>query len=188
LRDRPSIARQLFVDRDEIPAGIVRAANDREDTLYDLSFAPLPAEFNLETSTRLAIPAGDESSEETEEGPQSIEENSGHLSDCPTIEYDPNNSTVGISPGLLRAFTRNGETGRIQDRRDRAALSPNPPQTPDTYYSTPNYSPVDLRDIDPEPIDISPYEDNLADFEVNQILDYLNSEEFLESVDDAYHP
>jgi len=64
---------------------------------------------------------------------------------------------------------------------------PSPPRTPDTYYSTPNYYPVDLRDIDPELIDISPYEENLADFEVNQILDYLKREEFFESVD-AYHP
>jgi len=64
LRDRPSIARQLFIDRDEIPTGIARAANDREDTLYDLSFAPLSPELNPETSTPLAIPAGEEFSEE----------------------------------------------------------------------------------------------------------------------------
>jgi len=66
LRDRPSIARQLFIDRDEIPTGVARTANDREDTLFDLSFAPLPPEFNLETnnSNLPAIPAGAESEEE----------------------------------------------------------------------------------------------------------------------------
>jgi len=186
LRDRPAIARQLFIDRDEIPTGIARAVKDREDTLYDLSFAPLPPELNPETHIPLAIPAGEESSEE--EGPLSIDEDSGHLSDCPTVVFDLDNPTVGIPPGLLRAFARNGELERTRDQRDQIVPSPSPPRSPDTYYSTPNYSPVDLRDIDPEPIDISPYEENLADFEVNQILDYLNSEEFLESVDDAYHP
>jgi len=186
LRDRPSIARQVFIDRDEIPTGIVRAANDREDTLYDLSFAPLPPELNPATRTPLAIPAGEESSEE--EGPPSTDEDSCHLSDCPTVVYDLDNPTVGIPPGLLRAFARNGEIERTRDQRGQTVPSPSLPRTPDTYDSTPNYSLVDLRDIDPEPIDISPYEENLADFEVNQILDYLNSEEFLESVDDAYHP
>jgi len=185
LRDRPSIAHQLFIDRDEIPTGIARAANDREDTLYDLSFAPLPPESNPETSTLLAIPAGEESSEE--EDPPSTDEDSDHLSDCPTVVYDLDNPTIRIPPGLLRAFERNGEIGRTRDQRDQTVPSPSPPRTSDTYYSTPNYSPVDLRDIDPEPIDISSYEENLADFEVNQILDYLNSEEFLESVD-VYHP
>jgi len=187
LRDRPSIARQLFIDRDEIPTGIARAANDREDTLYDLSFAPLPPELNPETSTPLAIPAGEESSEE--EDPPSTDKDSDHPSDCPTVEYALDNPTARIPPGLLTAFERNGEIRRIQDQQVQAVPSPSPPQTPDSYsgYSTPRYSPVDLRDINPEPIDISPSEESLADFEINRILDYLNSEEFLETIDDIYH-
>jgi len=40
LRDRPSVTQQLFVDRDNVPSNIIRAATDREDTPYVLSFAP----------------------------------------------------------------------------------------------------------------------------------------------------
>jgi len=69
LRDRRSVARQLFVDRDEIPDEIVRAVNDRENIPQHLSFAPLPPEVNPEINSEhnlRAIPTGEESEEELE--------------------------------------------------------------------------------------------------------------------------
>jgi len=185
LRDRPSVARQLFIDRDEIPAGVTRAATDREDTLFDLSFAPLPPEFNPEAVTNRnlpAIPAGEES--EKEDITETIYSDSS--SDASTIIVDLNNPTDGIPLGLLRAWERNAEIPATRDQQVQTSPPPSPPRTPDSFsgYFPPNYSPVALGEIDLEPIDISPSEESSIDWETNQILDYLNSEEFLDSIVD----
>jgi len=87
---------------------------------------------------------------------------------------------------LLRAWERNGEiTGSpvTRDQQVQTSPPPSPPLTPDSFsgYFTPNYSPVALEDINLEPIDISPAED----FEINQLLDYLSSEEFLDMIVDS---
>jgi len=143
LRDRPPVARQLFIDRDEIPAGVTRAANDREDTLFDLSFAPLPPEFNPEPVTNRnlpAIPAGEEFEEEN------ITEttDSDSSSDASTIIFDLNNPTDGIPLGLLRAWERNAEIKRSPvtlDRQVQTSPPPSLPRTPDSFpgYSTPSF-------------------------------------------------
>jgi len=64
--------------------------------------------------------------------------------------------------------------------------SPSPPRTPQSFpgYSTPSYSPVTPGEIDLESIDISPVEESFIDFEINQLLDYLSSEEFLDTIVD----
>jgi len=40
LRDRPSVVRRSFVDRDEIPIGIITSVENRENIPANLSFAP----------------------------------------------------------------------------------------------------------------------------------------------------
>lgn len=49
---------------------------------------------------------------------------------------------------------------------------------------TPDYSPPPFEGSDPAPIDLSPSEERLSDQDVNEILDYLGSEEFLGSLID----
>jgi len=153
LRDRPSIARQLFIDRDEIPTGVARAANDHEDTLFDLSFAPLPPEFNLETnnSNLPAIPAGAKSEEE-----ETGSDGSDTSTDASTITINLDSPTDGIPLGLLRAWERNGEIRRSPEalnRQIQTSPSSNLPRTPDSFpgYSPPNYS---LGGIDLDPLNI----------------------------------
>jgi len=151
LRDRPSVARQLFIDRDEIPPGVTRAANDREDTLFDLSFAPLPPEFNPEPVNNRnfpAVPTGAESEEEEFESADS-----DNSSDASTIIIDLDNQTDGIPLGLLRAWERNAEIRRnpvTLDRQNQTVPLPSPPRIPESFseYSTPNYSPVTPGKID----------------------------------------
>jgi len=109
LRDRPSVARKLFVDRDNIPSNIIRAANDREDTLFDLSFAPLPPEYNPETDNS-NLPAVPVSAESAEGEFDSIDSDTS--SDASTIILDLDNRTDGIPLGLLRAWNRNAEIRR----------------------------------------------------------------------------
>jgi len=183
LRDRPSIARQLFIDRDETPTGVARTANDREDTLFDLSFATLPPEFNLETnnSNLPAIPAGAESEEEETESV-----GSDTSTDASTITTDLDRPTDGIPLGLLRAWERNGEIRRSPEalnRQVQTSPSPSLPRTPNSFpgYLPPSYSPVSLGGVDLDSPNISP-SDDYVDYEVNQLLDYLNSEEFLDSI------
>jgi len=182
LRDRPSVVQQLFVDRDNIPSNIIRAATDREDTPYDLSFAPLPPEYNPEAdnSNSSAVLVSAESAEGEFD---SIDSDTS--SDASTIILDLDNRTDGIPLELLRAWERNGEITRSPVTRDHQVQTsppPSPPRTPDSFsgYFTPNYSPVALEEINLEPIDISPAED----FEINQLLDYLSSEEFLDMIVD----
>jgi len=171
------------VDRDNIPSNIIRAATDREDTPYDLSFAPLPSEYNPQTdnSNTPAIPADVVPDEEEFELA-----GSDTSSDASTIIVDLNNPTDGISQGLLRAWERNGEIRRspaMLDQQTQTVPSPSPPRTPESFpgYYTPDYSPIAPGEIDFDPIDISLSEENFVDFEINQLLDYLSSEEFLDS-------
>jgi len=186
LRDRPSVARQLFVDRDNIPSNIIRAANDREDTLFDLSFAPLSLEFNSEAInnySRPAIPAGVELEEEED---ITRPTDSDSLSDASTIIVDLYGLTDGIPLGLLRAWERNAEIRRSPvtlDRQVQTSPPPSPPRTPDSY-STPNYSPVQPGEIpfDFSPLPISPSPEGFEDAVVNDILDYLDSDEFLDEI------
>jgi len=135
----------------------------------------LPPEVNPENNREYnhqAIPAGEESEEESE----STGVSPGRLSDNSAATYDLDGHTTGIPPGLLRAWERNGEIRRSTEALDRQAqTSPSPslPRTPDSFpgYSPPSYSPVSLGGID-----------DSVDYEVNQLLDYLNSEEFLDSI------
>lgn len=181
LRDRRTVPYHLYVDRDEIPSEIIRAVNDRENTPHDLSFAPLPSELNPENSRQhQAIPAGEEPEEEQESS-----DSCSVSSTASTIVLDPDNLTAGIPRGLLRAWEANAEI-----RRDRQVqTSPRRPDSPASFsdYSTPDYSPVRPGEFGFDPVDISPAEEDLADQAVNHFLDYLNSEEFLDTVDDIYH-
>jgi len=186
LRDRRSVARQLFVDRDEIPDEIVRAIDDRENIPQHVSFAPLPPEVNPEINNERnlqAIPAGEESEEEL----KSTDGDSGSLSDDSTVVYDLDDHTVAIPPGLLRAWERNAEIRRspvTQDRQVQIAFLPHPDSSASfSDYSTPNYFPVRPEEFKFDPIEISPIDESLADQEVNNILDYLNSE-FLRTIDE----
>jgi len=162
LRDRRSVARQLFVDRDEIPADIVRAINDRENIPQHLSFAPLPPEVNPETNREYnlqAIPAGEESEEELE----STGESSGSSSNDSTVIYDLDDHTAGIPPGLLRAWESNAEIRRSPVTQDRQVQTTflRRPDSPGSFsdYSTPNYSPVRPGDFEFDPIEISPIDE-----------------------------
>jgi len=180
LRNRRTVPYHLYIDRDEIPSEIIQAVNDRENTPHDLSFAPLPSELNPENSRQLqAIPAGEEPDEERES-----------LDSCSvssissTIVLDLDDLTAGIPQRLLRAWETNAEI-----RRDRQVqTSPRRPDNPGSFsdYSTTNYSPVRPREFEFDPIEISPIDKSLADQEVNNILDYLNSE-FLGTIDDMSH-
>jgi len=182
LRDRRTVPYQLYVDRDEIPDEIIRAVNNRENIPH-LSFAPLPPEVNPETNREYnhqAIPAGEESEEESE----STGESSGRLSDDSIITYDLDGHTTGIPPGLLRAWEANAEIRRDE----QIQTSPLRLDSPGSFsgYSPPNYSPVRPGEFEFDPVDISPAEEGLTDQTVNHILDYLNSEEFLGTVNDIY--
>jgi len=118
LRDRRSVARQLFVDRDEIPDEIVRVINDRENIPQHLSFAPLPLEVNPEINSEhnfQAIPAGEESEEELESTDESSDSSSGDS----TIVYDLDDHTSKIPPGLLRAWECNAEIRRSPVTQDQ---------------------------------------------------------------------
>jgi len=149
-----------------------------------LSFAPLPPEVNPENNREYnppAIPAGAESEEEETES-----DGLDASTDASTITINLDGPTDGIPLGLLRAWERNGEIRRSPEALDRQAqTSPSPslPRTPDSFpgYSPPSYSPVSLGRINLDPLNISPSDDSV-DYEVNQLLDYLNSEEFLDSI------
>lgn len=125
---------------------------------------------------------GEESSEELD----TTDDDSDGLSDCPTVVYDLDNPTVRIPPGLLLAWERNGEIRRSLvtiNKQIQTSPPPSPPRIPDSFsgYSTPSYSPscpVNLT----EPIDNSPINESFIDLEVNEILDYLDSEEFLDTI------
>jgi len=68
-----------------------------------------------------------------------------------------------------------------KDQQTQTTPSPSPPRIAESFpgYPTPSYSPVIPGEIDFDPIDISPSEESFLEFEISQILDYLNSEEFL---------
>jgi len=140
----------------------------------------LPPEVNPETNREYnlqAIPTGEESEEELEP----TGESSGSSNDDSIVIYDLDNHTAGIPPGLLCAWEANAEI-----RRDRQVqTSPLRPDSPPSFssYSTPDYSPVRPGEFEFDPVDISPAEEDLADQAVNHLLDYLNSEEFLDTVD-----
>jgi len=150
----------------------------------------LPPEVNPEVNNEhnlQAIPAGEESEEELE----STDGGSGSSSDDSTVVYDLDDHTVGIPPGLLQAWECNAEIRRspvTQDRQVQTA-SLRHPDSPASFsdYSIPNYSPVRPGEFEFDPIEISPIDESLADQEVNNLLDYLNSEEFLGTIDDMYH-
>jgi len=145
------------VDRDNIPSNIIRAATDREDTPFDLSFAPLPPEYNPETdnSNPPAVPVSTESAEGEFD---SIDSDTS--SDASTIILDLDNRTDGIPLGLLRAWDRNAEIRRspvTRDQQTQTTPSPSPPRIAESFpgYSTPSYSPVIPGEIDFDPIDLS---------------------------------
>jgi len=143
----------------------------------------LPPEGNPENNREYnhqAIPAGEESEEESE----STGVSSGRLSDNSAATYDLDGHTTGIPPGLLRAWEANAEIRRDE----QAQTSPPRLDSPGSLsgYSPPNYSPVRPGESEFDTIDISPAEEDLMDQTVNRILDYLNSEEFLDTVDDIY--
>jgi len=72
-----------------------------------------------------------------------------------------------------------------QDGQIQTAF-PSHPDSPASFsdYSAPNYSPVRPGEFEFDPIEVSPIDESLADQEVNNILDYLNSEEFLGTIDE----
>lgn len=170
LQDRLPTSRILYIDRDEIPATVAQALNDQANVSYDLQFAPL---INDATTSRPLniIPAGAESDDDNS--------TSSGISDL-------DNPTARIPIGLLRAFGRNGEILRV-DRQVPAtplrSLSP-------FDYPSPSYSPVPLEDIlgdfpyDASPTPISTASEELDDEAINEILDYLNSDEFLDSIEE----
>jgi len=141
--------------------------------------SPLLPEYNPEADNSNS-PATPGSSESAEGEFDSIDSDTS--SDASTIILDLENRTDGIPLGLLRAWERNEEITRSPVTRDQQVQTWPPPSTPDSFsgYFTPNYSPVALEDINLEPIDISTAED----FEINQLLDYLSSEEFLDMIVD----
>jgi len=179
FRNRRTVPYHLYIDRDEVPSEIIRAVNNRENIPHDLSFAPLPPELNPDNNRQLqAIPAGEEPEEQESSDSCSVS------STASTIVLDLDDRTAGIPQGLLRAWETNA--GIRRDRQVQTA--PHRPDNPASFssYSTPDYSPVRPGEFEFNPIEISPIDESLADQEVNNILDYLNSEEFLGTIDDVY--
>jgi len=75
------------------------------------------------------------------------------------------------------------EIRRTPATTDQEIQVPSP--TPDSFsgYSTPNFSPVQPREIpDLSPLPISPIYEGFEDAKINRLLDYLNSEEFLDEI------
>jgi len=177
FRDGLTNSRTFFIDRDEIPQEITQALDERQETSYNLAFAPLTTDESTDVPAD-AIPAGEELNDESSSTTSGI-------SDCPTIEVDLDNPTVTVPPGLLSAWERNAEIRRTTDRKIQV---PSPMSDALSAYSTPNYSPVRPEEfpLDWSPEPISPIRQGFEDDEVNRILDYLNSEEFLDEIVELY--
>lgn len=184
IRDRPPVVRQLFIDRDEISDDILRAFNDREETPFELSFASLSPENNLEV-----VPISTE--EESEE--EDIESTTGYsdtLSNCPTVEIDLDDTDVRIPLALLRGWERNAEIRPLVSCHTQTSPPITSPGSPPSYsdYSSPNYSPVRLEDLEDlehcnldyvEPIFSEAKDENLIDDdEINRLLNYIDDEDF----------
>jgi len=182
LRDRRTIPYRLFLDRDSIPNEITQAVSNHEDVPHELLFAPLPPEVNAERSRPLPEIRAREDQEEEEEKSDTCSVSST----ATTIVINLDNHTTGIPPGLLRAWESNAGIRRDQ----QIQTSPSRPDSPLSEYSGPSYSPVRPEESDSfpgySPPNYSPVPfgriDDSVDYEVNQFLDYLNSEEFLNSI------
>lgn len=176
-RDRQPHTRELYIDREEIPENIQIALDDGTNSPYNLLFAPLIRDAT--NRPEYILP---------DEPPES--DTASNISDCSTIIVDLDDPTARIPVGLLLAFERNGEIPNPPGRIGR--LAPSPPGSPLSLrtisYSPPNYSPVrpneidDILDYSPSPISPLPDDDNDSDADVNRILDYLESEEFLDAI------
>jgi len=178
LRDRRTVPYRLFLDRDDIPNEIIQAVNNRENVPHELSFAPLPPEVNTESSRPLPeIPAGEEPDAEGTSDSCSVS------SSATTITINLDDRTTGIPPGLLRAWESNAGIRRDQ----QIQTSPRRPDSPFSEYSGPSYSPVRPEESDFAPLNLTPAEEDWADQAANNFLDFLNSEEFLGSIDNIYH-
>lgn len=186
MRDRPPVIRQLFVDRDEISDDVIRDFNNREEVPYELAFAPLSPEVNPEILPPTLV---ETESEEEEEDTESTSGYTDGLSDCSTINIDWEDleDDRQLSLGLLRAWEANAEIRPLVDVRIQTSSPFTPPGSPPAYsdYSSPNYSPVRLEDLDELEIENNePFysesegEDLIADAQVNNILDFLESEDF----------
>jgi len=176
LRDRRTVPYRLFLDRDDIPNEIIQAVNNHENVSHELLFAPLPPELNIENNRPLpAIPVGEEPDE------QETSDSCSVSSSASTISINLDDHTAGISPGLLRAWESNAGI------RQQVQSSPRRPDSPFSEYSGPSYSPVRPEESDFNPIDLTPAEEDLADQAANHFLDFLNSEEFLGTIDDVYN-
>lgn len=183
MRDRPPVIRRLFIDRDEISDDIIRDFNNREEVPYELAFAPLSPEVNPEILPPALV---ETESEEEEEDTESTSGYTDDLSDCSTINIDWEDleSNRQLSLGLLRAWEANAEIRPSVDVRIQTSSPFTPPGSPPAY-SSPDYSPVRLEDLEElETENNEPFysesegEDLIADAQVNRILDFLESEDF----------
>lgn len=174
LRDRQPVSREIYIDREDIPVSVQQAVDDRANVSYNLQFAPLVNDTST-SSFQILNSEGEE--------PNDDSTSLSGISDCPTVEVDLDNPTVRIPVGLLLAFERNGEIPASGQVRYRPS-PPSSPRTPD--YTPPSYSPIpfgdisDILDVPPSPF--SSIQESSDDEAINRILDFLSSDEFLNSV------